>query len=71
LQDRRPSLADGEVLPQYEPAVQGEELASPVSAVNAGNARPPRYEDALIEGESVSGGRAEGEAEDVGLLGRW
>jgi hypothetical protein len=71
LQNRRTSLADGEVLPQYEPAVQAEELASPVSAISAGAARPPGYEDALREGESVSGGRAEGEAEDMGLLGRW
>jgi hypothetical protein len=71
LQDRRPSLTDGEVLPQYEPAVQGEELASPVSAISDGNTRPPGYEDALREGESVNGGRAEGETEDMGLLGRW
>jgi hypothetical protein len=71
LQDRRTSLADGEVLPQYEPAVEAEELASPVSATSAETARPPRYEDALREGQSVSGGRAEEVAEDMGLLGRW
>jgi len=71
LQDRRTSLADGEVLPQYEPAVQGEDLTSPVGAISAENARPPGYEDVLRDGESDSGGRAEGEEEDLGLLGRW
>jgi hypothetical protein len=69
LQDRRGDVADEEVLPQYEPAVEAEELASPVSATSAGTARLPGYEDALHEGQSVSGGGAE--EEDMGLLGRW